>query len=218
MSYALEVLKKPSQRDKQVKVGASNISNPCDRCLADDLIGVERKQGPYWLGARIGTAIHRALEEDAPDNVQTELRVTLGEIPGYGTVESTLDLYEPDTKTVRDHKTTTRDKLKRIKRALDGGNADEGTVFKVVTYITQAMLYGWALKKTGAEVERVGLEFICRDGTGDNDIFSWETDYDEETAVEAWERAVEIYAKVGAGEDLNQFEWHPSCYYCSVLR
>lgn len=217
-TYALNVLKKPSERDKQKKVGASNLSTSCERCLADDLLSVPKRPSGYWLGARIGTAIHKALEDDAPKDVETELKVTLGEIPGYGVVSSTTDLYVPGSQGVWDIKTTTREKLKRYKVALTGGKAKDEVVFTLVSYLNQIQLYGWGLSQSGKPVDTVGIIFVCRDGQGDADVWSWYTDYDEASALECWENGLRIWDLLQTGANPEEFEWHPNCFYCSRVR
>jgi hypothetical protein len=94
---AVELLKAPTERDLQVKIGASNLAQPCARCLADALLASRDDQDrPYWLGAVLGTATHNYLEsriKSMHPEMEPERRVVLGEIPGYGVVKSTTDLY-----------------------------------------------------------------------------------------------------------------------------
>lgn len=103
--YIKAILKRPTERDKAVRIGASNMSNACTRCLADDLLGVKKHGGPYNLGAVLGTAIHEYIEHrNLDETAGKEMKVVLGEIPGYGLVGSTTDIYREDTQTIIDLK------------------------------------------------------------------------------------------------------------------
>ena len=107
--YVKDILLRKTDRDRQRKVGASNMSNACSRCLADDLLGIPQGSSPYNMGAIVGTAIHEYLEKRNFDTTaHREMRVQLGRIEGYGPVHSTTDLYIPrvDGGMVIDFKTT----------------------------------------------------------------------------------------------------------------
>lgn len=102
---AVRVFAQRTERDNQVKIGASNMSNPCNKCLAEDLLGIEREPTFAWMGAVIGTAIHGMAEErlttdeelrELFHNPDVEQKLVLGEIEGYGEVKSTTDLYIPE--------------------------------------------------------------------------------------------------------------------------
>src|SRR5665647_828476 len=107
----LDLLREPTDRDKQVSIGASNASNPCTRCLADDLLGIPQQQSGAFMGAVIGTAIHNLLEkrvEKMHSEWMPEQRVSIGYLEGYGEVKSTTDLYIPSEQLAHDHKSTTK--------------------------------------------------------------------------------------------------------------
>lgn len=63
---AIELLTAPTARDAQVKIGASNLSNGCDFCLASNLLG-DNRETPItdraWGGRVNGTAVHGLLEQ-----------------------------------------------------------------------------------------------------------------------------------------------------------
>lgn len=107
--FAIDLLSIPSDRTRQTRIGASNLSNQCDRDLAYDLLGIKRSNPQaerIWMNAEIGTAIH-SLQEDrleyairrsieavvdvAPD-AQAERHVWFGHIEGYGDIGGTIDL------------------------------------------------------------------------------------------------------------------------------
>lgn len=225
-AYALQLLREPTARDKQSKIGASNLSTLCTRCLADDLLGVKREQSQWWLGAVIGTAIHALLEERGrldPD-VLTEYKLTLGELPGYGVIKSTMDLYHKPSATVVDYKTSDKEKLGFIKRALLD-EPDEFEVskvtdarFKVAGYMNQAMSYGRGMVLAGFDVRQVSLIFVCRDGSGDKDIWSHTVPYDVEQADKVWLRLEKLWAWLQEGYDPRKLPSHANCYYCNTQR
>lgn len=215
----IDLLKTPSERDQQRKVGASQISNPCDYCLGRALHGGQSEPNRWWLGARIGTAIHGALEAEeekhtdrprsyhfaALQDATIEEKIVLGTIPGYGTVSSKPDLALVAEAHLIDHKTTTKDKLKKYK------------LFGVPTaYIYQTQLYAWGLNKQGTRIERISLNFICRDGSTDDDIWIHSFDYDESLAVKAWSRLESIWNYLQEGGKVADLESHEDCFTCNM--
>ena len=118
----VELFSEQTERDKQRTIGASNASNPCNKCLAEDMLGIEQERGWAWLPAVVGTAIHELAEFrlKVPGRLRTmfgepltEYKMVIGTVPGYGDVKSTSDLYVPDRNLVLDWKTTTKAKLKQ---------------------------------------------------------------------------------------------------------
>ncbi len=103
--YVKNILLRRTKRDMQKRVGASNISTACTRCLADDLLGIERPQSVYDMGAIVGTAIHDYLDKrNQDDTAYKERKVVLGSIEGYGEIKSTTDLYIESDRHVIDFK------------------------------------------------------------------------------------------------------------------
>lgn len=215
----LDLLKTPSERDRQVKVGASQISNPCDYCLARALQGGPAEPNHWWLGARIGTAIHNTLEQEADKHIDRprsyhfdalegaviEQRITLGTISGYGVIASKPDLVLVKHNHLVDHKTTTKKKLTGYK--LNG---------VPTAYIYQTQLYAWGLNKQGTRIDRISLNFIARDGTTDDDIWVHSFDYDEDAAERAWNRLQGIWDYVSNGGDVSELESDDDCFKCSI--
>jgi len=215
----IDLLKSPSERDQQRKVGASQISNPCDYCLGRALTGGPSVPNRWWLGARIGTAIHNALEAEEEKHIdrpksyhfsaladaKIEEKIVLGTVSGYGTVSSKPDLALVAENHLIDHKTTTKDKLKKYK------------LFGVPTaYVYQTQLYAWGLNKQGVKIERISLNFICRDGSTDDDIWVYSFDYDESAAVKAWTRLESIWEFLQGDGEVSDLESHEDCFQCSV--
>lgn len=215
----IDLLKTPSERDRQRKVGASQISNPCDYCLANALRGGPSVPNRWWLGARIGTAIHAALEAEEEKHIdrprsyhfdslagaKIEEKITLGVIQGYGVISSKPDLALVKEQHLLDHKSTTKEKLKKYK------------LYGVpLAYEYQTQLYAWGLNKQGIRIDRISLNFICRDGTTDDDIWIYSLDYNEEKAVLAWSRLEAIWEFVNNGGDISTLRSHEDCFPCSI--
>jgi len=118
-----------STRDDQIEVGASNLSDPCNRCRAHAIAGNPRSAGfmdAAWGGRRVGTSIHQHIEgnlkraaatADAEGDdlarlgadfpgLEPERHVTLGELAPGRIVNSTTDLYIPSRRVVEDTKST----------------------------------------------------------------------------------------------------------------
>lgn len=226
---AISLLSKQSERDKQISIGASNLSNTCSRCLADDMIGVRQPQGKYYMGAVIGSALHAHLELQAQDdpNLLTEQRVIIGEIEGYGEVKSTSDLFVIDDGLVVDWKTTTKKKMLSLKDAFNTAPSEYDTNVLLSArstakkYTHQMLLYGMGIENLGYKVNAVVPVFIARDSTSDSTGEIWAPEpipYLRDNAEKVLGRGKAIWAAVQGGRDVESFVSHPQCFYCSVVR
>ena len=111
-------------RDKQKKIGASNLANGCDYCLASNLMG-DMRQTPItnraWGGRVVGTAIHMLLEDRMNESIATagtmyrdaqiEKGIPLGTLGSYGEIWSTPDLVIPSEQHAFDWKGTDDKKM-----------------------------------------------------------------------------------------------------------
>ena len=212
-NYVRDIFKRKTDRDKQIKVGASQISNPCSKCLAETMATGANHQSEYNMGAVVGTAIHAYLEERNEDpHALKEYKGMIDVIPGYGEIRSTTDLYLADKRTVIDFKTTTRAKLDEYLRDWDKENPNS----TIDRYFRQAMLYAYMLE---APVEQVALCFICRDGQIiDRDIVAISMPYREEIAVNAMNRAKGIWKYLEDGGDWRELNSHDDCFICNNVR
>lgn len=134
------LFKAPTDRDQQTTIGASNMSNQCDRCLAHEMLGNPRTSVAAeraWMGARLGTGIHGHLEGrlnhftgvDASDEIErqrlrrilveviglpasciAETHTFFADLRGYGPVGGTVDIQFTD-EHIGDYKGSTRQKL-----------------------------------------------------------------------------------------------------------
>ncbi len=212
-----------SDRDKQHKVGASQISDPCTRHLAHALVRTQEPPVKYWLGGKIGTSIHGFIESAISTsndvvfaNAVVEQKIILGDVPGYGVVSSKPDLVLADYRLLVDWKTTTRKKVKAIQDYVGGIKQDAASEYTVKKYLGQANLYAWGLNQAGTVIEDVALVFINRDGTYDNDFYVLPVKYDETFAVALWDRFVSLWQALENGAKPEDFENHPECFKCSI--
>lgn len=217
----LDLLKSKTKRDKQTKIGPSGIGNPCDYCLALSLgAGQYSDTNKWWMGARIGTAIHHLMEREINKHIVTpmspefnvlkdanvEARLYITHLEGYGNIYGNSDL-RLTTDNLIDWKTTTRDKMKRYR--LDGIPE---------SYVIQQMLYayGWNQIEEGA-VSRCSLVFIARDGTSDADVLVVSFDYDPEVVQKALNRLREVWDYLRNGGDVDKLASDDHCFMCQQV-
>jgi len=185
---AIDLLTAPTERDRQTRIGASNLGNQCDYCLAAAFKGVSRgtpMTDRAWLGRTIGTAMSLLFEQRAAgrDDLLPEHHVWFAEIAGYGKVGGSIDLLIPGERSLIDWKGTTRQKLLvlidfiQIQRGLKPlygrthaevklserkyAEEMEKMRFKVDGYYAQQQLY----MRSGV-ADRASLFFYTRGGTG----------------------------------------------------
>ena len=98
-------LSKPSARDRQCKVGPSELGDLCERCLAEKLLGIHEEDSNHPLAPMIGTAFHPYLENVSGfEGYLKETKVTVGTIDGYGDISGTCDGFDTTTGHVVDYK------------------------------------------------------------------------------------------------------------------
>lgn len=222
----LALFKQESERDKQKKIGASDFSDPCAYHLAKKLKGEPELPMKYWLSGKIGTAVHSFLE-DAMEKADIDLlpelaskvveqKIYLGELEGYGTINSKPDLVLVEGEHLVDWKTSTRDKSRKMQRVLFEQAELPDVEYSIKKYYTQAQIYAWGMNKAGTKIDGCSLVFINRDGTTENDIWSWTFEYDEEHAQTAWDRLVAIWDGLSKGAQLEQFARDENCFKCKV--
>lgn len=106
---AVTLFAAPTGRSLQTRIGASDLANECDRCLAMAMANIERPKNPraegVWMQKEIGTGIH-FVQQDRIENTQilAQLGITgvraeqdlpIGHIPGYGWVNGHIDVSMP---------------------------------------------------------------------------------------------------------------------------
>ena len=131
---AISLLNTPTERDAQTRVGASNLSNGCDYCLAAALSGVSRDSPATdraWMGRTLGTSLHATFEghanstsphlswfQDRYPDAEVEQHLMLGTLGGYGEMGGTPDLYLPTENHLIDWKSSTRKKTALMRDCL----------------------------------------------------------------------------------------------------
>lgn len=195
------MLSQESDRDKQRLVGPSSLAG-CAFCLGMGMLGT-KEQSFGWY-PRLGTAFHYWAEHhNNIPGAQTEQKVTVGEIEGYGVIKGTLDLYLPARKTIVDYKLV--GKNTRQAAMVDGPTTQ---------YRGQGHCYGLGAVRKGLEVERIAIAYIPRDSFSLKDMFVWEEPYNPEFANKVLDRARQVWQAVSRGnlEDLPSDE---NCYDCN---
>ena len=220
---AIGLLKLETERDKQHKVGASQISDPCTRHLAHGLMATPQPLQKYWLGGKIGTAVHSLLEDAIAKTTEpafagaiVEKKITLGELPDYGVVSSKPDVAMVAANQLLDWKTSSRAKVKKLQNLVAGLKYDKDSAYTLQKYIGQAQLYAWGLNQSGIKIDRVTIVFINRDGSGEGDVWSFGVDYDEDYAVALWKRLEAIWTELRNGAHPDNYAPTEGCYKCSI--
>lgn len=223
---AVGLLRQQSDRDKQKLIGASDFSDPCTYHLAKKLLGKDDDVQKYWLGAKIGTGVHSVLE-DAIENADltempelagalVERKITLGELPGYGVIKSKPDLAMVEGTHLVDWKTTLRPKSRKMQRVLFEDANLPDMQYTLEKYYAQTQIYAWGLNKEGVEIDGISVVFVNRDGTTEDDVWTWTFEYNPEYAQKAWDRLVGIWNTMKDGFTPDLFERHPECFKCKV--
>lgn len=223
---ALSLLRQESERDQQKLIGASDFSDPCAYHLAKKLLKEPDAPQKYWLGAKVGTAIHSLLE-DAITKVDLNLvpeltsalvekKITLGELEGYGVVKSKPDLAMVRDKHLVDWKTSTRDKSRKMQRVIYEEAQLADMMYTLEKYYNQTQSYALGLNNEGIEIDGCSILFINRDGTTENDVWGWTFEYNKEYAQNVWDRLAAIWAGLVINPDPAQFERHAQCFKCKV--
>lgn len=217
------LLTQETERDKQKKVGASQISDPCTKHLAYAINGGADGPQKYWLGGKIGTAIHSIIESNIADSdlpffadSVVERKIILGDVPGYGVVSSKPDLVLPSSKLLLDWKSSTRAKTKKLQAFTDGVKHYADVEYTLMKYMAQTQLYAWGLNRDGYEIDTLGLVFINRDGTNENDIWPYTYPYDESIAVSLWNRFTALWSELEAGAHPEDYQGNPNCFKCAI--
>lgn len=220
------LLQSETERDKQRKVGASQISNPCTKHLAMALAGIPQGASKYWLGGKIGTAVHLLIEDMIAkadlakfpelEDCMVEQSIVLGELPDYGVIKSKPDLALVKDMHLIDWKTTKRDEAKRIQKWLDTGVINAKTEYTMKKYMAQGQLYAWGLNNMGVTIETIALAFISRDGTNEADIVVVDFEYDEVAAMKLWRRLELLWEELQSGVHPESYAGDADCFNCSI--
>lgn len=200
-SQFIEQITQPSDRDKQRRVGPSGLGDACPLCLAKALAG-ESDERSFSMYPWLGTAVHYYLEDHVFPDAEHELKLYCGDVPGYGKIYGTTDLYWD--KTVGDWKIVG---LKRIKSFRVNGPPQN--------YRYQAMIYAKGAELSGREVEDIAIVFIPRDSGNPQDIWVYEEPYQPEMADAALERAGVLYNDFVLTGKIDELPSDDDCFNCN---
>lgn len=208
---------KPSKRDQQKMVGPSDLSDPCNLCLARKLaalcgVPVDHPKRTFSHKAWLGTAMHQKLEtglplvyakgEESNPRYHQELSVPIGSIPGLGDVHGHFDLYVRDS--IVDYKTAD---LHRIEKYRKEGvpNSHNG----------QTKLYLKGVNACGSPGRYAVLVYIPRDSSSLSDIWVASDSADESLADSLLGRAQRLTEMVRSG-NISELVSHTDCFVCNV--
>lgn len=226
----LHELSKPSARDRQRKVGPSELGDLCERCLAEKLLGVHDEERSHPLAPMIGTAFHAYLEDVISlEGYLKETRVEVGEIKGYGAISGTADGFATTAGCVVDYKVLSKKKIKKFASATFFDDnydpeffADSMTEGQLKKYYYQMMLYGLGMENHGYVVRHATLVMFPRDCTVESvNEAAHELcfKYNRDAALAVLNRAQHIFDWATDNKDqLDELESYEGCYYCAFKR
>lgn len=192
-------------RTLQVRIGPSEIGNPCARRIGYKLLlapSFNLEEAVSWKPF-IGTAVHEKLEKifglfnhnpqygDVP-RFYIETRVPAGWIDEE-VVDGSCDLYDRVTCGVIDWKVVGPTQLKKYKRILKVGQPV--TDDAAMQYRVQAHAYGAGWKRLGLPVDYVMIVFLPRNGEL-SDTHIWYEPFDQAVADAGFARAQGIKTTV----------------------
>lgn len=212
----LDGLTRPKDRDKQVKVGPSELGG-CAYCVGHRMSQLTdepaRPRGDEGFGyaAHIGTMCHYWLEHELRLDYEgiREGKVPVFDIEGYGTISGSCDLYIPELATTFDWKFPGKWSYDKLKLALSRGGEPS------LQYRLQQQLYAEGQRKLGRPIERCVIVFFPRHSNNINDVVFWEEAFNPELVAAVKERTETIWLYVQEGQ-LAEIPSDDDCYTCST--
>lgn len=213
-----EIITEPKPRDTQVRIGPSDMAQDCLYCLGCKMAG--EKVGRWSMFPWLGSAMHVMIEWTrdnlrlrkghnemawalfGEDRAEFEKRVLVCEIPGYGEVYGSIDVFLKTLMMIVDWKSTSKKKLRAYQ-----------TNGVPTNYVGQLTMYMHALRILGYNVEEGVLVFIPRDTHTEDDIWGYPVKYTEANALGLIQRSAQVYewVKINRHHELPK---HPDCYNC----
>lgn len=146
-----------------------------------------------------------------------EQKINLGELEGYGMINSKPDLALVKDGHLIDWKTSTRAKAKKLQAAAyNPDSKDAGSMYTLQKYMAQTQLYAWGMNQAGTPIDGISLVFINRDGTTEHDIWNLTFDYSEDLALAVWTRLENLWTKIQNGLDLETLDKNEHCFKCAI--
>lgn len=228
---------KPSERDKQIKVGPSSIGG-CPYCLGYDMAAKlvempDREAEKFGYAAWLGTGLHYYLEHNLDLGVEvfreTKLK-DIFEIPGYGSIGGSCDLMVPEWGRTFDFKFPGSWSYDKVQVAIAKGRlatrrGEELNAFQhmpSMQYRVQQQIYAQGWIQRGYDIRKTVLAFLPRHTNDIRDVILWEEDVNQELYEGAVDRAISIWEYVEAGQlgDIPSEAANPAkpdeitCYTC----
>jgi hypothetical protein len=167
----------------------------------------------FGYAAHIGTMCHYWLEHNLllgeGYTQHHEEKVYVGEVPGYGKISGSCDLYVPQLATTFDWKFPGKWSYDKLKLALAKGGAPSSQY----RYQQQAYAHGQAL--LGRPIESCVIVFFPRHSNNLGDVIMYQESYQPEMVTAVFDRLETLWEWVEAGE-LNEIESDTDCYTCST--
>jgi len=222
-----------SDRDKQTKLGPSEIGG-CVYCvgytMAAKLAEMPSRDDSFGYAAWIGTMAHYWLEQNlllenpitggALDTLR-EHKVKVFDIPDYGTINGSCDIFTPEFCETGDYKFPGKWSYEKVQiairkyhMALAKGDLEEAAKQgPSKQYRFQQQLYAHGLVQQGHEVERCRIIFLPRHTNAVSDIIHWVEPYQPEMVEKALARTIIIWEYVQSGQ-LGELPSDDDCYTC----
>lgn len=218
-----QVMANPTKRDRQVRIGPSDLGDSCDYCLGSKMAGIKPKRD-FSMYPWLGSAIHKLIEwltnwsnfELVPGendlayeifghpSAMAELAVSHAIlIPGYGWVPAHLDYIFPAEGCIVDWKSTSKKKIQSYK--IHGVPTEN---------VGQTLLYLKTARDLGYNVESAVLVYIPRDAADLSNLWAYEVEYNEEEVQSIIDRAAVIWLWVEA-DRWQELTKNPHCYTCN---
>lgn len=203
----------PDERDKQTRIGPSALGKQCEWCLGNAMVNGDEPK--FVHAAWLGTCVHLWLEQNETfSETRKELRVEVGEIPGYGPIGGTCDRFDGDVVVATDYKTSSKKNARRLKNGyVTRGGQVEIIDQQLLEYYVQVQAYGLGAENAGFKPEFVMLYIIPRDSTSISDHVWLPFEYNPDIVHAYLARAGEIYAWAQE-HGVNSLEVDPECWSC----
>lgn len=212
-------LTKRSERDKQVKLGPSEIGG-CMFCVgytvARKWFDLPERNDSFGYAAWIGTMCHEWLENhlELPTLTLREHKVEVFDIEGYGTITGHTDLVTPEWRRIFDYKFPGEYSYEKLRLA-KAKNPDGWMPSNQYRY--QQQLYAHGLNQAGIEIERCTILFFPRHLNNIDSVLAFEEQYTPEMVYLAKARLEAIIEDVLEGR-LGDLPSDESCFECSSFQ
>lgn len=221
----------PTERDKQTRIGVSEIGDDCERCIADKLLGIPHDSGSGGapLAPFLGTAFHAFAESrtKTEPNVLVEKRVEVCDLEDYGRISGSVDRFDIAAEAVLDWKLLSRKKISTFKRSVKWdselpqfANTIAGAQFR--KYYIQIMLYGYGLTQLGYDVAHCSIVALPRDCSVEvvpDSICEFSFPWRQDVALAAMGRLQNIWERARSDDGrVDGLQSSPLCWYCSHER